>query len=189
MKKPVLFFLVIALLVSATIAARAYLVPLVYRIKEPYFAMPLAIYGTGGDTRVGSVLALPVRNDEYGEGAFGAKRKGDRRHKGIDLAADYGTPVCAAKTGRAKAYFYPHGYGHLVVIDHPDGWHTRYGHLDSVAVGTSRWVRRGDVIGSVGKSGNANYDGMITHLHFEIWRNGKPLDPARFLVKAARSDG
>ena len=78
----------------------------------------------------------------------------------------------------------PNGYGVLVIIDHPGGWETRYGHLFKTAViKRSQWVRQGDMIGLVGKTGNANTRGIIPHLHFEIRYRGKCIDPAKELVK------
>jgi len=124
-----------------------------------------------------------VRNDAYGEGHFGAKRKGGRVHKGIDLSAPLKSPVYASKSGWARVLHYPAGYGNLVIINHPDGWQTRYGHLESVAIRKSQWAKQGEVIGSVGKTGNAGASGIKPHLHFEIRYKGEALDPAELLVK------
>ena len=131
-----------------------------------------------------SIESLPIRNDAYGEGHFGAKRRGDRTHKGLDLAAEIKTPVYASKSGSARALHIPGGYGNLVIIAHPGGWQTRYGHLyDESVIKKPRWVRQGEVIGFVGKTGNANSKGIIPHVHFEIRYKGEPIDPAKELVK------
>ena len=161
----------VAVFIAAVIVVliHGFLFPLVYGIKEPCFLNPVE----------GNVV---VRNDNYGEGAFGAKRKNGRRHKGLDLAAKIESPVYASKSGWAKTYYVPGGYGNLVVINHPGWFQTRYGHLKKCGVGNFQWVRRGELIGSVGKTGNANVRGMVPHLHFEIRKKGLPVDPAGELV-------
>jgi len=146
------------------------LFPLIYRIKEPCFKAPVS-------------SELVVRNDGYGEGAFGAKRKNGRTHSGLDLAAKLKMPVYASKSGWAKAYYIPSGYGNLVIIKHPGGSETRYGHLHKSAVRSPGWVRQGALIGYVGKTGNAGERGILSHLHFEIRQEGVPVDPAVELVK------
>jgi len=65
----------------------------------------------------------------------------------------------------------------MVVVDHGDGWQTRYAHLKRIKVDRGRKLKSGDVIGTVGKSGNAT--GF--HLHYEILKNGTPVDPRSFL--------
>ena len=64
-------------------------------------------------------------------------------------------------------------FGRLVVISHGGGWETRYAHLRKIKVDEGDGVRRGDVIGIVGHSGNASGD----HLHYEIRYEGRPVDP------------
>lgn len=171
MKKTVKFFLVISLIGISLFVIQSFLFPFVYTIKEPYFAMP--IHGKG----------FSIRNDAYGDGEFGARRKNKRTHNGLDLAAEINSPVYASKSGWAKAYYIPDGYGNLVVIKHPGKWQTRYGHLNKCAVKKLQWVRQGDIIGFAGKTGNANQKGITPHLHFEIRHKGKPLDPAALLAK------
>ena len=128
--------------------------------------------------------ALPIRNDPLGDGYFGAKRGGGKRkHLGIDLASPMAGLVYASKSGWARIFYYPHGYGKLVVINHPGNWQTRYGHLDNIKIKSYSWVKQGDVIGSVGKTGNAIEPGIMPHLHFEIRKNNKPLNPEPFLLK------
>ncbi len=146
------------------------LVPLFYRIKEPSFLTPL-------DSE------LVVRNDVYGEGAFGAKRNNGRTHDGVDLAAKLKTTVHASKSGWGKAHRVPAGYGNLVIIKHPGGSETRYGHLYKSTVTSPKWIRQGDLIGYVGKTGNAGERGMLPHLHFEIRHKGTPVDPAEELKR------
>ena len=68
-------------------------------------------------------------------------------------------------------------FGRLVVIDHGEGWQTRYAHLKKIKVREGKRVERGDVVGTIGKSGNATG----YHLHYEVRRNGSAVNPRPFL--------
>ena len=157
------------------------LFPLFYEIKEPFFVIPIHL-------TEGSVITkdLLIRNDDYGDGQFGAKRRGGRLHKGLDLKAKIKTPVYAAKSGWARFMCVPRGYGNLVIIEHPGNWQTRYGHLYSSEIAKPKWVSQGELIGTVGKTGNADIGGMLSHLHFEIRKNDEPVDPEIELLKNER---
>lgn len=175
MSSPVKRLLVLCLAGALLFFALEILFPLVYRIKEPCFVLPVEIkkpVGEGG--------ALPIRNDRYGDGRFGARRKGGRKHKGLDLSARMKSPVYASKSGWASSHHADGGYGNLVIINHPSHWQTRYAHLDKSAIKGFQWVRQGDIIGFVGKTGNAYPKGIAPHLHFEIRHRGKPMDPEAF---------
>lgn len=140
---------------------------LVFILKEPFFLVPVEIKDA----------EIPVRNDDWGEGHFTAKRENDRIHLGLDIAASVGDQVYASKSGIALCHDLKNGYGKLVVIFHPDNFRTRYGHLDRFNINNVRWVNQGDIIGFVGKSGNADYKGIKPHLHFEIRKGNKVFDP------------
>lgn len=107
---------------------------------------------------------------------FGSPR-GGARHQGIDLAAPKGTPVRATADGRVVFAGKDGRYGKTVVVDHGAGWTTRYAHLKKIETGKGKRVGRGDLIGRVGKSGNASG----AHLHYEVLRNGVPVDPRAYL--------
>lgn len=138
-----------------------------YKIKEPYFKCPIR----------GELQKVIIRNDLRGNGDFGAKRKNGRSHSGIDILAKVGTPVYAAKSGIAFPGNVPTGYGKYVMIYHPDGFQTIYGHLSSYKVRPTQKVRQGELIGYTGKTGNAVYRSIQPHLHFEIRERGEPCDP------------
>lgn len=120
-------------------------------------------------------VPLIIRVDKYGSGHFGSSR-GHYRHRGIDLAADQGTAVLACKSGWVVKTPYDKLSGNYVVLNHRRGLKSYYLHLDEVLVKKGQWVRQGDVVGTVGKTGNASYDDMITHLHFELRQDGLPVD-------------
>jgi murein DD-endopeptidase MepM/ murein hydrolase activator NlpD len=94
-------------------------------------------------------------------------------HSGIDLATARGTPVMATLPGIATVILSATGYGLHVIIDHGGGLSSLYGHLDTVLIETGDAVMAGEVIGTVGATGNATGP----HLHFEIRRDGIPEDP------------
>jgi len=109
---------------------------------------------------------------------FGTPRAhGRRAHTGIDIAAPAGTAVLAARAGRVTFAGRKGSYGRLVVLDHGRGFASWYAHLSRIAVRPGQHVEAGAVIGRVGTTGNATGP----HLHFEIRRRGRPLDPLVFL--------
>lgn len=101
-------------------------------------------------------------------------------HTGIDYAARAGTPVTAAGDGLVIAAGPRGGYGNAVEIQHPSGYSTRYAHLSWIAPGIRRGrvIRQGEMLGRVGMTGLATGP----HLHYEVRRDGRPLDPARVAV-------
>jgi len=106
-------------------------------------------------------------------------RRGFRKgHPAIDILAPLGSSVHAAETGVVIwAGYNTWGYGNLVVLDHGGGRLTLYGHLDDVSAECGQTVRRGEVIGTVGQTGQSNFP----HLHFEVSRNGYNFDPLNWL--------
>jgi len=107
---------------------------------------------------------------------FGAPRGGSS-HQGIDLAAPAGTAVHATADGRVVVAGREKRYGRMVLVDHGGGILTRYAHLKRIDVARGDRVRRGDRIGRVGASGNASGP----HLHYEVIRNGAPVNPRGYL--------
>ena len=140
----------------------------IFKFSEPYFRYPVK----------GQAV---IRNDSYGDGEFGAKRNGGRTHNGIDILAPIGAPVYAAKSGVAFCGNVPTGYGKYVMIYHPDGLQTMYGHLSEQSVYSGQKVRKGQLIGLVGKTGNAGNAYMKPHLHFEIRSRGAAIDPRQLM--------
>lgn len=107
---------------------------------------------------------------------FGEPR-GASRHAGIDISTEEGTRVRAARDGVVVFSGTRGAYGRLVIIDHGEGYATWYAHNRENHVSAGERVRQGDVIGRAGRSGNASG----VHLHFEIRRKGRALDPMLFL--------
>jgi murein DD-endopeptidase MepM/ murein hydrolase activator NlpD len=94
-------------------------------------------------------------------------------HSGIDLAAASGTAIYAAAAGKVQVFVSATGFGLHVIIDHGNGLHSLYGHMSTVSVKDGSYVSSGDVIGTVGSTGNSTGP----HLHFEIDRDGIPENP------------
>jgi murein DD-endopeptidase MepM/ murein hydrolase activator NlpD len=103
-------------------------------------------------------------------------------HHGIDLAANRGTSVYAARSGVVIYAGYNSGYGKNVVIKHGSRFRTRYAHLDKIFISTGDTVVRGESIGAVGATGHIRTKGGDgSHLHFEVYYQGKRVDPLQFL--------
>lgn len=164
--------LVIAIISSAFFLYRPVSI-LIFHIREPKYLYPIDSNG-----------AIAIRNDDYGSGEFGAKRRGGRLHLGIDIQAKFGAPVKAAKSGRAYIGKKGKGMGKHIVIHHIDGSMTIYGHLSKIFITNGQKVRRGDIIGEVGKTGNAWHRAILPHLHFEVRIADEPVDPLAGYMEA-----
>ena len=126
-----------------------------------------------------SLLRTPLDAARISSG-FGMRRHPilgfSRMHQGVDFAAPTGTPVFAAGDGRVAFTGNRGDYGTTVVITHTGGIATLYAHLSAIQRGLrpGSLVRQGQVIGRVGSTGLATGP----HLHFEVHRNGMPINPA-----------
>lgn len=98
-------------------------------------------------------------------------------HAGLDFAAPQGTPVYATADGTVKLSGNTgDGYGNHIIINHGYGYETLYGHLFRIKARAGQRVKRGEVIGWVGSTGKSTGP----HLHYEVHKNGRPLDPIYF---------
>lgn len=112
---------------------------------------------------------------------FGMRKSpftGERKmHEGLDIAARTGTPIYATADGIVSQAETAPGYGKLVVIEHGYGYKTYYAHNSKLLVKVGQRVRRGDKIAAVGNTGSSTG----SHVHYEVRRNGVPLNPRNFL--------
>lgn len=98
-------------------------------------------------------------------------------HGGLDFAAPQGTPIYATANGTVKvAGNLGNGYGNHVVVNHGYGYETLYGHMFRINVRPGRSVKRGEILGYVGSTGKSTGP----HLHYEVHKNGRPIDPVYF---------
>ena len=96
-----------------------------------------------------------------------------RMHKGVDLGAGTGAPIVAAADGRIVSAGWAGGYGRQVAIAHSGGIKTTYSHMSRIAARPGQSVGQGQVIGYVGSSGMSTGP----HLHYEVYKNGRPVNP------------
>lgn len=120
-------------------------------------------------------FAWPIRGPLLS--AFGKRRR--RMHTGIDLKASTGTPIHATRAGRVLFSGVVRGHGRVIVLDHGDGYCSVYSHnkKNLVRTGDNERVEAGQVIATVGRSGNAS----TSHLHFEIRWQEDPVNPLTLL--------
>lgn len=134
---------------------------LLYKVKGTPLGYP--VYG-----RITSPLGW--RKNPFG--------RGYEFHSGIDIEAPYGSKVVATADGVVKSAGHYGDYGKAVLIKHPSGYYTLYGHLSNVSVKVGQNVRAGDVIGRVGSTGRSTGP----HLHYEVLFEGRLKDPMDYLV-------
>ncbi|MCI0656556.1 MAG: LysM peptidoglycan-binding domain-containing M23 family metallopeptidase, partial [Acidobacteria bacterium] len=108
--------------------------------------------------------------------SFGSERMREH-HEGIDIDGVMGQVVRAAAAGRVVWAGSERGYGNLVIIDHGGGLSTLYAHASRLLVGPDETVESGEPVAEVGDTGNARG----AHLHFEVHRNGQPVNPLPML--------
>jgi murein DD-endopeptidase MepM/ murein hydrolase activator NlpD len=139
-------------------------------------------------------LAIPVVGVKASDlvDTFDAARGSGRRHDAIDIMADEGTPVIAAADGTIEKLFFSHGGGGITIYERANDpkWMFYYAHLSAYAPGLAEGqkVKRGQVIGRVGHTGDASPSGP--HLHFAInsmapgerWWQGTPINPYPLLA-------
>ena len=97
-----------------------------------------------------------------------------RLHAGMDFGAAWGTPIHAVNDGAVSFAGYSGGHGNMVRLDHGGGIGTGYAHMSRIAVSPGERVRKGQVIGYVGSTGLSTGP----HLHYELYHNGRPVNPA-----------
>jgi murein DD-endopeptidase MepM/ murein hydrolase activator NlpD len=137
------------------------------------------VLGSSGYTAMDVPTVPPVRG--YVTRQFiPAKPFSEISHHGLDIAAREGTPVLAAGDGLVVFSDWTYRYGNLVVIAHRSGYVTFYGHNQVLFARPGTHVVQGEPIALVGNSGVST----APHLHFEIWRDGSPVDPTTVLKAA-----
>lgn len=106
-----------------------------------------------------------------------------RHHKGLDIAAPTGTPIHPVRPGTVVSSGERGGYGNVVVLDHGDGTTSLYAHCHELKVKKGDKVAYGDVIATVGSTGRSTGP----HLHLEVHRDGKAVDPMAELKRSLRN--
>ncbi|CAJ0798273.1 hypothetical protein LMG7141_03505 [Ralstonia condita] len=138
--------------------------------SAPVTPSPATASGTAAGASDSAIaLAWPARGTLI-------NRFDDKGNKGIDIGGKRGEPVVAADDGKVIHVGPLRGYGNLVIIKHNDTFLTAYGNNDKVLVTEQSTVKKGQKIAEMGST-----DADRVKLHFEVRRNGKPVDPMRFL--------
>jgi murein DD-endopeptidase MepM/ murein hydrolase activator NlpD len=139
----------------------------------PRLVIVLAVLGAAGCHLPRWPVAAGVSS------GFGMRFRGIRPdiHHGVDLDVPTGTPVGAMAGGRVRFAGVMRGFGNVVWIDHSVGVLSVYAHLSEINVREGQSVGAGDVLGLSGASGSVT----APHLHFEVWRWGRPVDPVSVL--------
>ncbi|ABD55446.1 M23 family metallopeptidase [Jannaschia sp. CCS1] len=131
-------------------------------------------------------LAMPVNGSFRTTSGFGPRGdpfNGQRRmHNGVDFASSRGTQIVAGGSGIVSFTGRQSGYGNTVEVEHANGFMTRYAHLSRIRVTEGERVSRGDLLGDMGCTGRCTG----THLHYEVHRNGTPVNPMTF-IRAGRN--
>ena len=104
-------------------------------------------------------------------------------HSGIDMSAKIGTPIYAPADGVVEYAKHKGSYGNYLLINHPFGFKTAYGHLEKFAVKSGDYIAKGDLIGYVGNTGRSTG----AHLHYEIRYLHKWLNPDKFLTWSSQT--
>lgn len=102
---------------------------------------------------------------------------GSGRHTGLDFDAPYGSPIRATRLGVVSFAGWDGPYGNCVVLNHGHGLQTKYAHMSHISVRVGQRVWAGQQVGRLGGTGNTTGP----HLHFEVIKNGKPVNPAAWL--------
>ena len=129
-----------------------------------------------------SKFIWPVPSSKRVSSRFG-HRKG-RHHDGIDIPAVTGSHILSSAEGEVIISGFMRGYGRVVVIKHPGGYHTVYAHTSKNLVSKGQKVDQGEVIAKVGSTGRSTGP----HLHFEIRRKNRVRNPALYLANMKKSD-
>jgi murein DD-endopeptidase MepM/ murein hydrolase activator NlpD len=130
----------------------------------------------------------PIANS-YITSGFGGRADpfggGEAFHKGIDFHANLGDPVLAVADGVVSYAGTRSGYGNVVEIDHGNGYVTRYAHNSRLLVQVGDLVRSGQQVAKAGSTGRSTG----AHVHFEVWADGRVVNPAKFLGEAPVTRG
>jgi murein DD-endopeptidase MepM/ murein hydrolase activator NlpD len=158
-----------------------------FMLDQPLSVSPMTAYAIGGTQARSTGVMGPIPKDwPYGSGNFmwpvyGWMSQGYRGdHRAIDIAAPAGTFVTAADRGVVmRAGWNEQGYGIFVVIDHNIDYITLYAHLTELFVREGEVVAQGQIIGTIGSTGNSTGP----HLHFEIRDFGRRTNPLDLLIR------
>lgn len=141
----------------------------------------LGIYNDKGSRPVGPPVTSGWMSSPFGERVDPISGK-KAWHEGMDFAGAEGSDVISVANGVVVFAGYREGYGQMVEISHGKDIRTRYGHHEEVLVHAGQSVKRGDVIALMGSSGRSTGP----HVHFEVLKSGRPVNPAQYVDAVAQ---
>lgn len=155
-------------------------------VSDPEFRSIFGRWGQATGVAAKSNVAVPsidpVESMRLSSG-FGPrrapKRGASRNHKGLDIPGPVGTPILATADGVVGRAQRLSGYGKFIELDHGNAIQTRYGHMSALNVYAGQRVKKGDVIGFMGSTGNSTG----SHLHYEVRIAGEAINPIGFLTQ------
>jgi murein DD-endopeptidase MepM/ murein hydrolase activator NlpD len=134
--------------------------------RDLYFAIPKGLPAEGWISSGYGERKHPIT----GENDF---------HTGIDISASYGTPVRASSDGVVSFSGWGRGAGKVVVLEHGLGFSTLYAHNSKIIVKVGQKVKRDEIIGYVGSTGNTTGP----HVHYEVWKSGSSVNPTKYIAE------
>jgi murein DD-endopeptidase MepM/ murein hydrolase activator NlpD len=149
-------------------------------------AESLREYASASDARKDAIERMPSAWPVRGRKGIVTSRFGHRKdpftrdlsfHDGFDISAPYGSPIVATAHGKVVFSGWDKYLGNCVRVDHGNGLTSVYGHMQKCTVSDGDTVSRGDQIGKLGSTGRSTG----AHVHYEVRKNGKALDPAKYL--------
>lgn len=105
-------------------------------------------------------------------------------HQAIDIVAPWGTSIKAACQGKVTYAGWKDCYGLAITVKNGYGYSTVYGHLSKILVKKGEWIEKGQIIGKLGSSGRSTGP----HLHFEVWKGGKTINPLKLMMEPLSSN-
>jgi murein DD-endopeptidase MepM/ murein hydrolase activator NlpD len=155
-------------------------------VSDPEFRSIFGRWGQATATTPKTSVAVPSINPVENmrlSSNFGPrrapKRGASRYHKGLDIPGPVGTPIFATADGVVGRAQRVSGYGKFIELDHGNAIQTRYGHMSALNVYAGQRVKKGDVIGFMGSTGNSTG----SHLHYEVRIAGDAINPIGFLTQ------
>lgn len=157
--------------------------------EQPNFSLPLIQDSTDLFERyledfklalASTPIGLPIEgqvSSSFGRRSNPFTGNGNRHHNGLDIRGAYGTIVKSTADGKVIFAGYKGDFGNLIVIDHGKNYKTMYGHLSQILVKKGQEIKANTFIGKVGSTGRSTGP----HLHYEIHKNGKIINPKNFL--------
>ncbi len=147
-----------------------------FRDARPYLVNPSlqSLYN------IRRIFQSPIRGGQYSS-LYGDRvdpmRESTAFHNGVDIQIRMGTPIYPAREGIVTYTGWHYGYGQTIIVQHPEGYITMYGHCSSIIAKKGEWVRKDSIIGRVGSTGRSTGP----HLHFMMMRHGRMLNPLLFI--------